>query len=109
MLAPEEELLLFELYGITTPGTAIPIGEVDVVIQNQLMAAIASINSDVAKVLRVQEILSEYTSIALDPSPIEREGYSFRLNRNLDHIKRLLYSYTAIPLRKHNLHRINLG
>lgn len=78
-------------------------------VQTQLKAAIDFINQDVSRVTRVGEILAEYEGLALDPSPIERDGYSFSASRNLKAIRRALYPLTGILWNQAVTNRTPLG
>lgn len=108
MLTPSQELLLYEIYGVTKAADSVidsgyyglattpnPVWQ-QTSIKQQLEKAIEIIESDSAISDRVAKILKEYECLGLDPSPIERDGYSFRYQRSLRRIKQLLYSYTGI-------------
>jgi hypothetical protein len=108
MLNPDQVLLLYEIYGVTqAPNSVIDSGHYGLAttpnpvwqqtsIKQQLDQAIETIDSDFAISDRVVKILKEYECLGLDPSPIERDGYSFRYQRSLRRIKQVLYSYTGI-------------
>jgi hypothetical protein len=68
-------------------------------VKQQLQDAILTIDADAGQVARVGEILSEFDNWALDPSTIDREGYSLKPSRNYKRVRMLLYSYTGILFR----------
>jgi hypothetical protein len=108
MLSPDQELLLYELYGVTKAADTVidsgfyglattpnPVWQ-QTSLQQQLEKAIELINDDSAKVDRVGKILSEYQCLGLDPSNIDRDGYTFRYRNSLRRLKQVLYTYTGV-------------
>lgn len=106
-LLDNEKHLLFELFGLPYEPIAVETGEYGIPITQavldpiqapatRLQAAIVSIDADETKVLRVREILTAYNDLSLDPSNIERNGYSLRPNKNIRHFRRLLFTYTGL-------------
>lgn len=119
-LTDRQEHLLFELYGIPYSSTTIvmggsglsslpPLTELVATPKEHLRRAILDINLDPTKVERVAEILKEYESLSLDASPIDREGYQLRPNRNIRNLQQRLYPYTGIRICANDAHRIPLG
>jgi hypothetical protein len=117
----DQENLLYEIYGITrADDTVIDSGDYGLAItpmpiwsnaslQDRLAAAILKINSDHAMTRRVAKIVKEYECLALDPSQIERNGYSFRYNRSVNELKKRLYTYTGIVPANGNANAVRLG
>ena len=68
-------------------------------IRQRLELAIAQLDTDLTSSTRVSAILAEYSNFALDPSPIDKDGYSFRSQRGMKAIYKALYAYTGILLR----------
>lgn len=106
-LSDDYKQLLHEIYEVSYSqetvitgggGTVVSHALIDVQIstRSRLAKAIAEIDVDEAKAKRVGEILEEYRAIALDFSPIDRDGYKFNPARNLKRIKKALYAYTGI-------------
>ena len=103
--------LLYEIYGATPLPEAYVVSDNDVVsarlslpssfrttepIITQLLNAVSKINSDINIETRVIEILDAYKSDSLDASNINRDGYEFKLKRNLKNYRNLLKPYTGI-------------
>ncbi|MBL1177651.1 hypothetical protein [Pantanalinema sp. GBBB05] len=65
-------------------------------VRNQLNAAIVEIDADETRVTRVGVILSRYEDLDLDPSNIDKDGYSFRYQKAVRELKRALSTYTGI-------------
>lgn len=106
-LTADQTQRLFELYEIpvNTPSTVVttdmgyPIRfDYSVNVRSQLLTALETINASSAQSQRVGAILAEYDSWALDPSNIDKNGYSFRASRNKKAIISALYPYTGIKL-----------
>ncbi|PSB26214.1 hypothetical protein [Stenomitos frigidus] len=106
-LLDHEKHLLYELFGIPYEPIAVETGEYGMPITQaildpiqapatRLKAAISSIDADETKVVRVREILAAYSDLSLDPSPIERNGYSLRPGKNIRLYRRLLFTYTGL-------------
>ncbi|MBW4660935.1 MAG: hypothetical protein KME15_19850 [Drouetiella hepatica Uher 2000/2452] len=119
-LSDRQEHLLFELYGIPYSSKTISLGsnglasmppltELHQSAKDRLQEAILEINIDPFKTERVGEILAEYEGISLDPSTIEREGYSFRFGRSISNLKDRLYAYTGIRVAGSFSNRMPLG
>jgi hypothetical protein len=68
-------------------------------IRQRLELAIAQLDTDVVSSTRVSAILAEYSNFDLDRSPIDKDGYSFRWQRNMAAIYKALYAYTGILIR----------
>lgn len=68
-------------------------------IRQRLELAIATLDTDVVSSTRVSAILAEYSNFDLDRSPIDKDGYSFRWQRNMKAIYKALYAYTGILIR----------
>lgn len=71
-------------------------------IRQRLELAIAQLDTDVVSSTRVSAILAEYSNFDLDRSPIDKDGYSFRWQRNMKAIYKALYAYTGILIRMGN-------
>lgn len=111
VITAAQKNLLYELYG-ATPQDEVYISPSNNVASNtlrlpasfratrpivdQIEAAIPSIEADAGVEARVVEILTAYSSDSLDASNIDREGYSFRLSKNLRNYRNLLRPYTGI-------------
>jgi hypothetical protein len=109
-LTAKSKNLLREIYGVSVTGGEIIISNPDpsglpftnypfafrTGIKQQLELAIAEIDLNPNASDRVTEILDEYQSWDLDPSPIEKDGYSFRHRRSLKRIMDVLTPYTRI-------------
>jgi hypothetical protein len=119
-LSERQKQLLYEIYGVsysqktvTTSGggfTPTPtLFDVRSGVKQQLVEAIAFIDTEESRVARVAEILEEYDAIALDFSTIDREGYSMRPSRNLKRIHEALYAHTGIFFQKNQANNILLG
>lgn len=78
-------------------------------LKQQLEAAIADIDADETKVTRVSEILAKYKDLDLDPSNIDRNGYSLRYKRSIRTLTRTLYTYTGIWVGTANSNQTPLG
>ncbi len=108
MLTEEHRLLLYEIYGVTPlnevyAATGVSVGLILPAsftltrpIVDQIERAFTWINEVNERADRVEVILEEYKTIALDPSNIDREGYQFRASRSLQRIRDLLKPYTGI-------------
>lgn len=68
-------------------------------IRQRLEVAIARLDTLVIESTRVSAILAEYSNFDLDRSPIDKDGYSFRWQRNMKAIYKALYAYTGILIR----------
>lgn len=113
--------LLFEIYGATplqeiyaapgTPGVSILPASFSVTapLVTSINRAFDLINQDESKVARVTAILDEYESISLDPSPIERDGYSFSQSRSLARLRDVLLPYTGIVMGTGSQNSLNFG
>lgn len=108
-LTTRQELLLHEIYGLPYGSNTIVLGESGLAMlppltelflsaRTQLDNAILRINQEESMVQRVSEILAEFEGFALDPSPINRDGYGFNATRNLQNLQKLLYPYTGIVM-----------
>lgn len=71
-------------------------------IRQRLELAIAQLDTNVVSSTRVSAILAEYSNFDLDRSPIDKDGYSFRWQRNMKAIYKALYAYTGILIRMGN-------
>lgn len=108
MLTELHRGLLYELYGVTpleevyvgpggSVGTLVPASfSLTQPLVAQINKAFDHINADSGRVELVIEALTEYRSLRLDPSNIDREGYAFRLTKSLERIKFVLRPYTGI-------------
>jgi|694.fasta_scaffold07955_24 hypothetical protein len=108
MLTEEHRLLLYEIYGVTPlnevyAATGVSVGLILPAsftltrpIVDQIEKAFTWINEVDERADRVEVILEEYKTIALDPSNIDREGYQFRIGKSLQRIRDLLRPYTGI-------------
>ena len=122
-LTPDEEVLLYEIYECPQPGVdQVVLSPGDGVsvfptylagatrVQDQLVKAIVFINASAARSDRVSAVLEEYAGFATDPSPIDREGYSFRASRNLKAFRRILYPIVGVLMTSGNTNnQMNLG
>ncbi len=77
--------------------------------QQQLIKAITFINESTSRVDRIGEILTEFESFDLDPSSIDRQGYSFNAVRNLKAIRKALQPLTGIIWKGESGNMINYG
>lgn len=68
-------------------------------IRQRLELAIARLDTLPTESTRVSTILAEYSNFDLDRSPIDKDGYSFRWQRNMKAIYKALYAYTGILIR----------
>lgn len=108
-LTGAQELLLYEIYGLTEPDAPIAARETNIDYTNRVTEAINKINIDPNKVARVGEILEEYDQIALDPSNIDKDGYSFRMAKSIRLLTIRLYTYTGIPVRGKTNNQFKIG
>lgn len=69
------------------------------------MPTVSSINANESYVTRVAEVIEEYRGWSTDPSPIDREGYSFRAKRNLRALRAILYPYVGILIESSRVSR----
>lgn len=110
-LGTDYEYLLYEIYEATPLPEAYVVSDNDAVsarlslpssfrttepIIDQIKLAISTINSDINIENRVMEILDAYKGDSLDASNIDRDGYEFKLQRNLKNYRNLLKPYTGI-------------
>lgn len=106
-LSDETKNLLFEIYGVTyTVETIVTEGynsaaisftfDAGNTVRTRLLKAINILDADESMAQRVTEIMKEYKEIALDFSPIERDGYRMNPKVNLRRIYTALYPYTGI-------------
>lgn len=68
-------------------------------IRQKLELELVNIDASPTKSARVSAILEEYSNFDLDRSPIDKDGYSFRWQRNMKAIYKALYAYTGILIR----------
>jgi len=68
-------------------------------IRQRLELAIQRLDTLPTESARVSAILAEYSNFDLDRSPIDKDGYSFRWQRNMKAIFNALYAYTGILIR----------
>lgn len=68
-------------------------------IRQRLELAIQRLDTLPTESARVSAILAEYSNFDLDRSPIDKDGYSFRWQRNMKAIYKALYAYTGILIR----------
>lgn len=111
-LTSAQRLKVYEIYEcplpetpqvIVTSGggvslTPISFSAADTPVQKAIGQAIDRINLDEAKVERIAEILEEYEGFALDPSPIEQDGYKFSARRGLQALRDALFPITGIKM-----------
>lgn len=102
--------LLYEVYGLPLPTTTqIVVGgslyyegsvsRLNVnALSKSLSNAIDLINTNQSVVDRVTEILDEFEGFAIDPSNIDKDGYSFRASQSKKAILEALKPYTGITL-----------
>lgn len=110
-LTADQQNRLFEIYQVpvtldtTVIGGASGLFQTPVVslaglgqasVKGQLEKALVSINASAAQSERVAAILAEYDGFALDPSNIDKNGYSFRADKARKAILNALYVYTGI-------------
>jgi|GEM_PF-1348679 len=108
MLTEEHRLLLYEIYGVTPlnevyAATGVSVGlilpasfSLTRPIVDQINTAFNWINENNERADRVETILEEYKTIALDPSSIDREGYQFRFSKSLQRIRETLRPYIGV-------------
>jgi len=107
LLTDRQTNLLYELYGLPFQLKTITLGETGLSsappltdlfqsAKDRLREAIGEINLEPDKVARVGEILAEYEGLSLDPSKIDRDGYSFKFRDSIQNLKERLYPYTGI-------------
>lgn len=112
LLTDTEKAILREIYEVPPLGDVIIAGEGDGYpssfplptggnnsIRQRLETAIATLDTDITASTRVSAILAEYSNFDLDRSPIDKDGYSFRWQRNMKAIYKALYAYTGIMIR----------
>ena len=108
-LTDREKEILREIYEVPAEGGLIIAGEGAGVPMNyfalssgnqsvnqRLSNAIAALDFNEVRSNRVSEILAEYENFALDPSPIQKDGYSFSARRAIKAIYKALMPYTGI-------------
>lgn len=71
---------------------------VEIQVRTQLNKAIVEIDADETRVTRVGTILSRYEDLDLDPSNIDKDGYSFRYRKAIAELRRALWTYTGIAV-----------
>ena len=111
-LTDREKEILREIYEVPAEGGLIIAGEGQGIpvnyfaltsgnasVAQRLETAIAALDLNEVRSTRVSEILAEYENFALDPSPIDKDGYSFRARRNMKAIYKALMPYTGILVR----------
>lgn len=118
-LSDESILLLREIYDATiAPETIVAQNGMSLSpypiwtstsLERRLQAAIDQIDRSQAAVDRVTEILSKYKELELDPSNIDRDGYSLRYKKSVRVLRRALYSYTGIWAESESNNQIRLG
>lgn len=119
-LSDQHKHLLHEIYGIPYSNqTAIAgdvytrtvpmIAEAFVELQTHLLAAIDRIDSDETMVQRVGEILQKYSDLDLDPSNIDRDGYSLRYQKSIRTLQKALFPYTSIRAGDRSCNSLRLG
>lgn len=103
--------LLHEIFEIPYEPIAVQVGEAGFEVAASLLnpfqgttarlnAAIISIDSDETMVTRVSEILTEFKDLSLDPSRIERNGYSLNPAKNICILQQRLFVYTGLLTRR---------
>jgi len=118
LLTDRQTNLLYELYGLPfqlktiTLGdsglsSAPPMTELFQSAKDRLAEAIGEINLEPDKVARVGEILTEYEGLSLDPSKIDRDGYSFKFRDSVQNLKERLYPYTGSRVTRSGSSRSN--
>lgn len=106
-LSDQQKHLLHEIFDIPYESVGVIVGEGGFAVASalinpiqsttqRLLAAIVSIDSDETKVTRVGLILAEYESLSLDPSKIERNGYSLNPAKSVRLLRQRLYPYTGL-------------
>lgn len=119
-LSDAHKHLLYEIYEVSYRQTTTITGgggsaptptlfDVAVGVKKQLEDAIAEIDADDSQSARVGAIVAQYEEISTDFSTIDREGYSFRPEKNLSRIRKVLYPYTGIVFSPSGGNRIVLG
>jgi len=108
-LTDREKEILREIYEVPAEGGLIIAGEGSGVplnylalssgnqsVTQRLSTAIAALDLNEVRSNRVSEIIAEYETFNLDPSPIQKDGYSFSARRNIKAIYKALMPYTGI-------------
>ena len=114
-LTDREKEILREIYEVPAEGGLIIAGEGQGVpmnylalssgnqsINQRLSTAITALDINEVRSTRVSEIITEYENFALDPSPIQKDGYSFSARRNVKAIYKALMPYTGILIQMGN-------
>ena len=114
-LTDREKEILREIYEVPAEGGLIIAGEGQGVpmnylslssgnqsINQRLSTAIAALDINEIRSTRVSEIIAEYENFALDPSPIQKDGYSFSARLNVKAIYKALMPYTGILIQMGN-------
>lgn len=120
-LSSAQENLLHEIYQVTKASDVVIDGNfygiaiapqpvwIQGSLRDRLAAAIVAINADLGMSDRVGKILGQYDCLGLDPSNIDRNGYSFRYNQSVKRLKEALYTYTGIIPSDGQANNIGLG